>query len=174
MSRVVTPGLTTTDRIQNPLAGIPREQLLSNVEEFARENNLEEYTPLLRKGALVAQDPTCFEDIQGAEALDEAEIYALKREITHKWSVPRTLYLTIITCSIGAAVQGWDQEGSNGANLTFPVQFGIGSKSTRDVFLVGLINSAPYIGSALIGCWCSDPLNNYFGRRGSSDQIAYQ
>ncbi|KAH8167379.1 hypothetical protein CIB48_g876 [Xylaria polymorpha] len=137
-------------KIRNPLAGIPREQLLADVDEFARENGLNDYVPILRKGALVAQDPTCFEDIQGAEALDEAEIYALKREITHKWSVPRTLYLTIATCSIGAAVQGWDQEGSNGANLTFPQQFGIGSKSTRDVFLVGLINSAPYIGTIFI------------------------
>ncbi|KAI0428179.1 sugar transporter-domain-containing protein [Xylaria sp. FL1042] len=154
-------------KIQNPLAGIPRQQLLADVEDFARENGLTEHVALLRKGALVAQDPTCFEDIQGAEALDEAEIYALKREITHKWSVPRTLYLTIITCSIGAAVQGWDQEGSNGANLTFPKQFGIGSETDHDKFLVGLINSAPYIGSALIGCWLSDPLNNYFGRRGT-------
>ncbi|KAJ2981384.1 hypothetical protein NUW58_g6702 [Xylaria curta] len=153
--------------IRNPLAGIPREQLLADVEEFAHEHGLDEYVPLLRKGALVAQDPTCFEDIQGAEALDEAEIYALKREITHKWSVPRTLYLTIITCSIGAAVQGWDQEGSNGANLTFPRQFEIGGSSDHDVFLVGLINAAPYVGSALIGCWFSDPLNNYFGRRGT-------
>ncbi|KAI1278538.1 sugar transporter-domain-containing protein [Xylaria sp. FL0933] len=154
-------------KIRNPLAGIPRHQLLADVEDFARENGLSEHVGILRKGALVAQDPTCFEDIQGAEALDEAEIYALKREITHKWSVPRTLYLTIITCSIGAAVQGWDQEGSNGANLTFPKQFGIGGTSDHDVFLVGLINSAPYIGSAIIGCWLSDPLNGYFGRRGT-------
>ncbi|KAI3341613.1 sugar transporter-domain-containing protein [Ustulina deusta] len=154
-------------KIRNPLAGIPREQLLADVEEFAQENGLGSYVSVLRKGALVAQDPTGFEDIQGSEALDEAEIYALKREITHKWSAPRTLYLTIATCSIGAAVQGWDQEGSNGANLTFPKQFGIGSESTHDVFLVGLINSAPYIGSALLGCWFSDPLNNYFGRRGT-------
>ncbi|KAI0973168.1 sugar transporter-domain-containing protein [Xylaria arbuscula] len=154
-------------KIQNPLAGIPREQLLADVERFARENGLDNDIPLLRRGALVAQDPTCFEDIQGSEALNEAEIYALKREITHKWDVPRTLYVTIITCSIGAAVQGWDQEGSNGANLTFPKQFGIGSSSDRDSFLVGLINSAPYIGSAIIGCWLSDPLNGYFGRRGT-------
>ncbi|KAI2626823.1 sugar transporter-domain-containing protein [Xylaria nigripes] len=154
-------------KIQNPLAGIPRDQLFADVEDFAQKTGLNEYLPLLKKGALVAQDPNCFEDIQGSEALDQAEIHALKREITHKWSVPLTLYLTIATCSIGAAVQGWDQEGSNGANLTFPKQFGIGSKSTRDVFLVGLINSAPYIGSALIGCWFSDPLNSLFGRRGT-------
>jgi hypothetical protein len=156
-----------TARIRNPLAGIPRDQLLAEVEEFAQEHGLSEHVAILRKGALVAQDPTNFENLTGAETLTETEIYTLKREITHKWDVPRTLYLTIVTCSIGAAVQGWDQEGSNGANLSFPKQFGIGGTSDRDVFLVGLINSAPYIGSALVGCWFSDPLNNYFGRRGS-------
>lgn len=57
--------------------------------------------------------------------------------------------------------------GSNGANLSFPKYFAIGTHSTRDSFLVGLINAAPYIGSAFIGCWVSDPLNNYFGRRGT-------
>lgn len=30
-----------------------------------------------------------------------------------------------------------------------------------------VVNSAPYIGSALCGCWLSDPLNNFFGRRGT-------
>jgi MFS family permease len=37
--------------------------------------------------------------------------------------------------------------------------FGIGGKSDHDTFLVGLVNSAPYIASAFIGCWISDPLN---------------
>lgn len=32
--------------------------------------------------------------------------------------------------------------------------------------LVGLVNSGPYIGSAFIGCWLSDPINNWIGRRG--------
>jgi MFS family permease len=83
---------------------------------------------------------------------------------------------------VGAAVQGWDQtgklslhlqlivfniSGSNGANLTFPEAFGISSPSTRDSYLVGLINAAPYIGSAFLGCWLSDPLNKYLGRRGA-------
>ena len=57
---------------------------------------------LLKKGALVAQDPPSFEMI---EELDEDDRVALRREITHKWSQPRVLYLTIILCSIGAAVQ---------------------------------------------------------------------
>lgn len=75
--------------------------------------------------------------------------------------------MTIFVCSIGAAVQGWDQTGSNGANLSFPQVFGIGSDSTKDKLLVGLVNGAPYIGSAFVGCWVSDPLNFYLGRRGT-------
>ena len=31
-----------------------------------------------------------------------------------------------------------------------------------------MVNAGPYIGSAFIGCWISDPVNNYFGRRGVS------
>jgi MFS family permease len=30
-----------------------------------------------------------------------------------------------------------------------------------------MINAAPYIGSAIVGCWLADPLNNWFGRRGT-------
>jgi len=37
----------------------------------------------------------------------------------------------------------------------------------RDNWLVGLVNSGPYIGSAFIGCWLSDPFNYYLGRRGT-------
>ncbi|KAK1987866.1 hypothetical protein LZ30DRAFT_579312 [Colletotrichum cereale] len=154
-------------KIKNPLLGIPRVDLLRDVDAFAEEKGLQEYIPILRKGALVAQDPTGYEEIDGAEALDQTEIQVLRDEVLHKWRIPRILYLTIITCSIGAAVQGWDQTGSNGANLSFPTVFGIGGTSHHDTLLVGLVNSAPYIGSAFIGCWLSDPLNNFFGRRGA-------
>jgi len=37
----------------------------------------------------------------------------------------------------------------------------------RDKWLLGLINAAPYVASALLGCWLADPLNNWFGRRGT-------
>ncbi|KAG9237233.1 MFS sugar transporter-like protein [Amylocarpus encephaloides] len=154
-------------KIQNPLAGIPEQLLLHEVDDFANEKGLTEILPLLRKGALVARDPTNYEDIKGTETLDEVEIESLRDEVLHKWRHPTPLYYTIICCSIGAAVQGWDQTGSNGANLTFPDYFGIGSKSTRHSLLVGVINAAPYIGSALFGCWLADPLNNWLGRRGT-------
>lgn len=65
----------------------------------------------------------------------------------------------------------WDQTGSNGANLSFPAAFGIAAKVgeanyVRDGWLVGVVNSAPYISSAVLGTWLSDPLNNHLGRRG--------
>ncbi|KAF7533019.1 hypothetical protein G7054_g7464 [Neopestalotiopsis clavispora] len=155
-------------RISNPLKGLSRDELFRRVDDLVESQGLQDDRALLQRGALVAQDPERYEDIKGEHALSPEEVEWLQVEVTHKWRVPKLLYMTIITCSIGAAVQGWDQEGSNGANLSFPKQFGIGDETKdRDTFLVGLINSAPYIGSAFIGCWCSDPLNNYFGRRGT-------
>lgn len=155
-------------KLVNPLSGIPHHQLLADVERFACEKNLEEHLPVLTKGALLAQHPHGWGEI--AE-LSPEEREAIRYEHAHKWSHPLTMYLTICLCSIGAATQGWDQTGSNGANLSFPAQFGILAVAgqpnyERNSWLVGLINSAPYIGSAFVGCWVSDPLNNYFGRRG--------
>ncbi|KAL5485353.1 hypothetical protein ACEPAI_7995 [Sanghuangporus weigelae] len=150
-------------RIKNPLLGIPEEQLMADVEQFAREKDMEDILPLLKHGAIAAQNPLDFETQKG---LTDEERDVLRYEITHKWKQPRLLYFTIVLCSIGAAVQGWDQTGSNGANLSFPDEFGIGTDSTRDTFLVGLVNAAPYIASSFLGCWISDPLNNWLGRRG--------
>ncbi|KAM7186360.1 putative metabolite transport protein YfiG [Naviculisporaceae sp. PSN 640] len=154
-------------KIKNPLAGIPRETLFANVSEFCNLNSLGSSIPLFKKAALIAQDPSSYESLSGEHKLEPEEIEALQNEVLHKWRVPRALYMTIITCSIGAAVQGWDQTGSNGANLSFPTALGIGTDSQRDVYLVGLVNAAPYIGSAFLGCWLSDPVNYYFGRRGA-------
>ena len=60
-----------------------------------------------------------------------------------------TLYATIALCSIGAAVQGWDQTGSNGANLSFPAEFGIGSGSLADEWIIGVVNVS---GGAFTSC----------------------
>lgn len=132
---------------------------------------------LLRKGALVAQNPAEFEQVEG---LSEPETEALRNEVLHKWRQPKAMFFTVILCSIGAAVQGWDQTGSNGANLTFSQALGISDAEYLDaaetipnpdylshLWLVGLINGAPYLASAFFGAWISDPLNNYFGRRGT-------
>lgn len=91
---------------------------MNDVEFFCSEKGLTERVDLIKKGALIAQDPTGFERV---ETLSESEREALRFEAAHRWRHPLALYFTIIVCSIGAAVQGWDQTGSNGANLSFPV-----------------------------------------------------
>ncbi|KAJ7209573.1 hypothetical protein GGX14DRAFT_630806 [Mycena pura] len=156
-------------RIQNPLHGIPKDRLLAQVQDFAREQGFEAELKLLEKAALLAQSPKDFESI---EELDEDDKAIIRREITHKWHQPKDLYLTVILCSVAAAVQGWDQTGSNGANLSFPVEFNIdpndpGAAGERNQWIVGVINSAPYIAASIVGCWITDPLNNLFGRRGA-------
>ncbi|KAK3346139.1 hypothetical protein B0T25DRAFT_269935 [Lasiosphaeria hispida] len=153
-------------KIRNPLKEIPYHDLMRRVELFAEEKGLNEHVALLRKGALVAQNPDGAHDIGGPEALSEEEKAVLTKEVEHKWRLPARLFLTIATCSIGAAVQGWDQTGTNGANIFFPAIYGIDGSSVRDKLLLGLVNAGPYIGSAFIGCWLSDPLNNWIGRRG--------
>ncbi|GLB43018.1 putative major facilitator superfamily, sugar transporter (TC 2.A.1.1) family protein [Lyophyllum shimeji] len=156
-------------RIQNPLHGIPKAKLLAQVEDFAREKGMEDITPILKKGALLAQNPRDFENIP---ELDEADKEVIRREKTHKWSQPRDLYLTVIVCSLAAAVQGWDQTGSNGANLSFPQEFGISNEpgtpnAAQHEWIVGLINAGPYVATSLLGSWLTDPLNHFLGRRGT-------
>ncbi|KAF4622132.1 hypothetical protein D9613_009095 [Agrocybe pediades] len=156
-------------RIQNPLYGISREDLLRRVEKFTEEKGLGDKFEIFKKGAILAQNPKDFEDMP---ELSEEDKEVIRRETTHRWSQSRDLYLTVIICSLAAAVQGWDQTGSNGANLSFPQEFGLTSEAgnpnaERNDWIVGLINSGPYIGSCLIGCWLTDPLNYYLGRRGT-------
>ncbi|KIW95021.1 uncharacterized protein Z519_05001 [Cladophialophora bantiana CBS 173.52] len=155
----------STARLVNPLAGIRKEDLMRQVERFATDKDLLDILPLLRKGAYVAQAAVPLAEV---EELDPGEFDALEHEVKHRWTHPFALYATVFVCSIGAAVQGWDQTGSNGANLTFPVEFSIASGSSRDNWLIGLVNAAPYISSAILGCWLSDPVNALLGRRGAT------
>ena len=75
--------LLTSHRIINPLAGIPKHTLLSNVADFCAKHGLSDKLPVFEKGALVAQSPNDFDDI--AE-LDEDDRYHLRREITRSFA----------------------------------------------------------------------------------------
>ncbi|KAI6851528.1 MFS transporter [Hortaea werneckii] len=166
-----------TGEIRNPLLDIPKDQLMADVETFAERHGMSEHLPLLCKGALVAQSPADFENIP---ELDDADRDALRTEITHRWKHPWALYMTIVLNSIAAAIQGWDQTGSNGANLSFPIEFGIAdtppycdpsnpnAQLCQDrSWLVGFVNSCPYLAIAVFAGWISDPVNHYLGRRGT-------
>jgi MFS family permease len=124
--------------------------------------------------------------------LDEEDRQALRIEKEHKWRHPKSLYFTIAMNSISAAIQGWDQTGSNGANLSFPQAFGIADTGAAcaaagtcesNSWIIGAINGAPYMAIALLwvvlarichsqtnfdsACWLSDPVNDLIGRRGT-------
>lgn len=112
--------------------------------------------PELRRGALAAQRPAEFESI---EELTEDDRILLRAEKAHRWRHPKMLYFTILLNSISAAIQGWDQTGSNGANLSFPQAFGIadtGAACTAagtcetNSWIIGAINSAPYMAIAIL------------------------
>lgn len=162
-------------RIRNPLEDISREQLMSNVQQYAQEHELLDIVPLLRKGAIAGQNPDDAVnpgklEVVGELDADDREVLVVER--TSRWKQPRALYYTIILNSIAAAIQGWDQTGkpsmssttnstqmltilgSNGANLTFDAVFGIPNnpplcpdKHTcdRNQWIVGFINATPAI-----------------------------
>ncbi|KAF2138546.1 uncharacterized protein K452DRAFT_301081 [Aplosporella prunicola CBS 121167] len=163
----------TAGELKNPLADIPVPQLMRDVETFAHTNSMTDILPLLRKGALVAKDPHSYETVPD---ITEEEKEQLRVERTHRFRHPKALYFTIILNSIAAAIQGWDQTGSNGANLSFPEAFGIptdkkicGLAGTceKNEWIVGLVNAMPYIAIWLFAAWISDPLNDLIGRRGT-------
>jgi hypothetical protein len=74
---------------ENPLASLPRDRLLTDVEEFCKRYNLEQHVDAFRKGALVSQNPSAAQDL--VELTDE-EKEVLRREHTHKWHQPWQLY----------------------------------------------------------------------------------
>lgn len=90
-------------KLSNPLAGLSHEQLMNDGAEFARTHGLGHLEDLFSKGALAAQDPLAFE---GISHFTETEKEIFRRELTHRWDHPGTLYYLVILCSVAAAVQG--------------------------------------------------------------------
>lgn len=69
---------------------------------FAREKGLEKFETEFAKGAQAAQDPTVYD----LPLLSDEDKEILRREVTHKWDQPKTLWFLVICCSAAAAVQG--------------------------------------------------------------------
>ena len=129
---------------------------MRDVEQYAEQHHLTDVLDTLKKGALVAQSPGNIENIP---ELNSEEVRVLTEEKTHRWKHPKTLYFLIALNSIGAAIQGWDQTGSNGANLSFPQEFNIADTGAacqaagtceKNSWIIGAINAAPYMAIALL------------------------
>ncbi|KAF3070566.1 Polyol transporter 5 [Daldinia childiae] len=159
--------LEATAKLENPLAGLSPTQLAQRGEEFCVKHGLTDADDIraFRLGAMIAGNLNKYDTV---DELTDREREVLDREITHKWSNPTMLYAVIVICSLCAAVQGMDETVVNGAQSFYKAEFGIGdSSSQRDSWLLGLVNAAPYICCAFVGCWLTEPMNKAFGRRGT-------
>ncbi|PMB73955.1 putative metabolite transport protein YwtG [Beauveria bassiana] len=148
--------------IQNPLKRKSEQDVVLEAEQWANSHGMEQHASLFGRAALVARDAENFELMS---ELPDDERQALIYERNHKWHGPKMLWYSISLCAIGAATQGWDQTGANGANLSFPEEFNLTGEG-RDEWIVGLINSIIFLTAGLIGAFIVDPLNHYLGRRG--------
>lgn len=135
--------------VHNPLARLSKGQAAEQAQAFATGFGMEEHADLFARAALVARDPERFEMLTD---LKEDERAALIYERDHKWHGSKMLWYSIGLCAVGAATQGWDQTGSNGANLSFPEAFGI-NKTAKDEWIVGIINSIIFLTAGLIGAF---------------------
>ena len=58
------------------------------------------------------------------------------------------------------------QVGINAANIQWPLVMNVDPTTYEGKYIFSFVNAAVYFSAALVGCWFSDPLNNFFGRRG--------
>ncbi|KAI6043415.1 hypothetical protein EDC04DRAFT_2957879 [Pisolithus marmoratus] len=142
-------------KLANPLRGIPYETLMIDVEEFARDKELSHLLPQLRKGVLVAQDLDAYQQHDMFTATDRKLLQSRGRSEV-PLSIPIMLFLAAITF-------GMDETVINGAQLSYPKQFGIDTSISRDSWLLGFINAAPYLCCVMVSCWLTHPLNQWLG-----------
>ena len=76
-------------KLANPLAGVPQDQLMRDGALFARKHGLHEFEDAFGKGAVIAQDPLAFEQMDFLTNEDKA---VLRMEQTNRWRQPFTLY----------------------------------------------------------------------------------
>lgn len=92
----------------------------SEVDKFVKESGLLDDESYIRRGAILAQDRQAHKKTPKRVALREEkyEEHYLDLEMSkqHKdrFKQTWTLYALVILCSIGAAVQGWDESAVSG------------------------------------------------------------
>ena len=161
----------------NPFHNKSHAEMTVLVKDFIIKSGVDEdWHPYLRKGAYLAHDAKAYGanfDDKGLDGLflRPTEIRALRLETSDlrkdKWNQPFTLFALVACCSMGAAVQGWDETAVNQAQGFYTSYLGIPGTQTSPAWILGLVNSAPYLCAATIGSWLTDPVNRLFGRRGT-------
>ncbi|KAK4560641.1 hypothetical protein LTR86_005219 [Recurvomyces mirabilis] len=154
--------------VDNPLLHLRPDQLDVLIKQFLAQHDLKMHQDVFMKAGKALRDPEAWSSVPG---LTSIERHTLQHETaTGFWQQPKQLQVTIITLCVAAVVQGWNQTGTNGANLNWPQQFGLNlpgcDPKGPDAWIFAIVNAATYLSASLVGCWLSDPLNEYFfGRR---------
>lgn len=159
-------------KLVNPFNGLRHEQMNEKIKDFMEKTEIDEiYLDLIRKGAFLAQDGEAFSHPRtDSLQLKPDERRALQQEdpkTGNKWNQPWIMYALVGCCSLGAAVQGWDETAVNGAQVFYQYAYGIEGSEGNNPGIRGLINAAPYLCCAVLGCWLTEPLNRCLGRRGT-------
>ncbi|KAF2014555.1 hypothetical protein BU24DRAFT_371260 [Aaosphaeria arxii CBS 175.79] len=148
-------------RLAQPFVGWTPERMNNSVDVFLKESELEDYADYIRRGAFLAQSNSARNKISLKES--EARYLDLENSTNRidKFKQPWRLYALVGCCSLGAAVQGWDETAVNGAQVFYKEALGLDGKEG----LLGLVNGAPYLCCAF-ACWLNYPMNKWFDRRG--------
>ncbi|KXT03909.1 hypothetical protein AC578_9307 [Pseudocercospora eumusae] len=155
--------------IDNPLIRLKPDEVESKCRQFVKNYGLKNQEQIFVKAGKILRDPEAWESVP---SLTDEEKEALDNEVRHGfWKQPKELQVAIVTLCVAAVVQGWNQTAANGANLNWPRQLGLSvpdgcDPTGRDAWIFAIVNAAPYFAASLVGCWLSDPFNEYFlGRR---------
>lgn len=106
--------ININSKLVNPFQGLRHEEMDELINAFMAKSRIDRiYQETIRKGAFLAQDKEAFNDYRddGLELSPEDQ-NTLRLEDPkqgNKWNQPWILYALVGCCSLGAAVQGWDE-----------------------------------------------------------------
>ncbi len=150
-----------TSGVDNILSHYDEEQVMNMGRNFALKHDLPN-PELFARAAALAREPKNYNRMS---FLSDEEKEVVHNEIHHPWRIPRKLYQVIFSISLAAATQGADETVISGAMLFYPMALGIGQDTSRDEWLQGLVNAAPYLFCAFVSTLFTDPANKRFGRK---------
>ncbi|OJD39050.1 mfs sugar transporter [Diplodia corticola] len=153
-------------RITAPFATWKPGKMAVEIDLFVAETGLEDDRDYISRGAKLAQDKDAFnrprDALEYREGSDEKKRlqWEAEQKGRDRFRQTWTLYALVVICSIGAAVQGWDESAVSSAQIYYQYALNIQGN------ILGLVNAAPYLCCA-VTCWLNHPLNKIFGRRGT-------
>jgi len=106
-------------KLAQPFSGWTHDEMTKKIDAFIEESELQDYADYIRKGAFLAQSKAAFNrDRPDGLKLKKTEQDYLDLEYSprpiDKFKQPWRLYALVGCCSLGAAVQGWDETAVNG------------------------------------------------------------